>query len=189
MKVKIEGKVYVAKEDDINTDLIIPARYLNTSDPRELAKHAMEDLDPARHPIPFLNPDGSCDYKILITGKNFGCGSSREHAVWALAAAGIEAVIAPAPVPFARIFYRNCVNEGGVIPLEYDQKDGRLTELLTTGENVTLDMSEEPPFVIRTDGIGFPLKPFTGIAREIIDAGGLTAYNKKRLASTPGNSL
>lgn len=182
MKVKIQGKVYVAKEDDINTDLIIPARYLNTSDPEELRKHAMEDLDPARHPIPFLNPDGSCDYTFIVPGKNFGCGSSREHAVWALA--GIEAVIAPSPVPFARIFYRNCVNEGGVLPLEYSsvgKGGGKLTNILETGEDLTLDMNEETPFLIRMDGTKFPLNPFTGIAREIMDAGGLTKYNKARL--------
>jgi 3-isopropylmalate/(R)-2-methylmalate dehydratase small subunit len=182
MKLTIEGKVYVAREDDINTDLIIPARYLNTSDPKELAKHAMEDLDPKRHQIPFLNRDGSCDYKILITGKNFGCGSSREHAVWALAAAGIEAVIAPSPVPFARIFYRNCINEGGVLPLECDES-GKLGDYLKTGESISIDMSEERPVLTRANEAKMLLRPFTGIAREIMDAGGLTAYNKRKLTS------
>lgn len=178
MNFDLVGKVYVAGEDDINTDLIIPARYLNTSDPEELAKHAMEDLDPKRHPIPFLTGEGEEPYRILIPGKNFGCGSSREHAVWSLATAGLVTVVAPSPVPFARIFYRNCINEGGLVPLE---SEVRLCDMLKTGERIGIDMRPENPVLTREDGYEFFLKPFTGIAREIMDAGGLTKYNQQRL--------
>ena len=88
--------------DDINTDEIIPARYLNTSEPSELAKHVMEDADPEF-------PEKVQEGDIIVAGKNFGCGSSREHAPIAIKAAGVSAVIAKS---FARIFYRNAINIG-----------------------------------------------------------------------------
>ena len=100
-KVIITGKIYKF-EDDVNTDEIIPARYLNTSDPKELASHVMEDADP-QFPEKVRKGD------IIAAGKNFGCGSSREHAPIAIRAAGITCVIAES---FARIFYRNAFNIG-----------------------------------------------------------------------------
>ncbi|MDD5066777.1 MAG: 3-isopropylmalate dehydratase small subunit, partial [bacterium] len=98
---KIKGKVWKFGEN-VNTDEIIPARYLNTSDPKELARHCMEDADPQ-----FPEKHGQGD--IMVAGKNFGCGSSREHAPIAIKACGISAVVADS---FARIFFRNAVNIG-----------------------------------------------------------------------------
>lgn len=133
MKTRMQGRVYVV-ENNIDTDVIIPARYMNTMDPAVLRKHAMEDLDPKQYPVPFLNPDGSCNYNIIIAGKNFGCGSSREHAPIALRAAGVEAVVA---LSFARIFYRNCVNGGHLLPLESTLD---LTDVFKTGDEVEINL-------------------------------------------------
>ncbi len=97
----ISGSAQIFARDDIDTDLIIPAKYLTSSDSAELAAHALEALGGAK-----LN---SAENPIVIAGKNFGCGSSREHAVWALVGAGVQAVIAES---FARIFFRNSINFG-----------------------------------------------------------------------------
>ena len=98
----MKGNAFVYKRNHINTDEIIPARYLTTDKENELAKHAMEDLDKS-----FVKKVKKGDF--IVAGENFGCGSSREHAVWALRGAGIKAVIADS---FARIFFRNCINNG-----------------------------------------------------------------------------
>ena len=98
----MKGKAHVYKRSHINTDEIVPARYLVTDDERELALHAMEDIDPG-----FVKLVKKGD--IIVAGRDFGCGSSREHAVWALRGAGVSCVIAES---FARIFYRNAVNNG-----------------------------------------------------------------------------
>ncbi len=98
----MKGIAHVYKKDDINTDEILPARYLNTDDEKELAKHAMEDLDKS-----FVKKVKKGDF--VVAGENFGCGSSREHAIWALRGSGIKAVIADS---FARIFFRNAINNG-----------------------------------------------------------------------------
>ena len=100
----IEGKVIKYSRENINTDEIIPARYLNTSDPDQLASHCMEDLDKN-----FIEKKKGINAEILITGANMGCGSSREHAPIAIKHAGIKAVIAPS---YARIFFRNSINMG-----------------------------------------------------------------------------
>jgi len=177
MRTELRGKVYVIG-NNIDTDAIIPARYLNTMDPAVLGKHAMEDLDPRKYPIPFLSKDGTCSYGVVIAGKNFGCGSSREHAPIALHAAGIDAVIAGS---FARIFYRNAVNGGIVLPLESTLD---LSESFRTGDEAKIELSGSP--VISNEshnergGRAYPLMQFGPVA-EIIEAGGLTAYNKKRL--------
>jgi len=171
----IRGKVYVVR-DNIDTDVIIPARYLTSMDPKTLAKHAMEDLDPKYYPIPFLNKDGTCDYKLIIAGNNFGCGSSREHAPIALSAAGIEAVVAQS---FARIYYRNSVNGGIILPLESTLY---LPDSVKTGDEVEIDLRGSPVISLPSNQQTFPIKSF-GPVKEIIEAGGLTAYNKKRLVS------
>jgi 3-isopropylmalate/(R)-2-methylmalate dehydratase small subunit len=177
MAEKITGKVYVVK-DDIDTDVIIPARYLTTMDMKELAKHAMEDLP--KEYSPFLNKDKSCDYKIIIAGKNFGCGSSREHAPIALKGAGIEAVVAPS---FARIYYRNSVNGGIILPLESADD---LTGFFRTGDEAEIEMHASGPMISNlscadeNEGRLYGIKAF-GPVKEIIDAGGLTNYNKKKL--------
>ena len=179
MKDIIKGRVYVVG-DDINTDVIIPARYLTTMDPKELAKHAMEDLDPKQYSVPFLNSDGSCDYQIIVAGKNFGCGSSREHAPIALAAAGIEAVVASS---FARIYYRNSVNGGIILPLESTTD---LTDKFKTGDlgEIEFDITDLAGATAisneNRENETFIIKDFGPVAN-IIEAGGLTNYNKKKL--------
>ncbi len=166
--------MYVVK-DNLDTDVIIPARYLTTMDPQTLAKHAMEDLDPKEYPVPFLNKDGTCDYKIIVAGKNFGCGSSREHAPIALHSAGIEAVVAAS---FARIYYRNSVNGGIILPLESEED---LTDKIETGYIIEINLSEN---IINNlaapEGGKYRFKPF-GPVKDIIEAGGLTEYNLKKL--------
>lgn len=178
MDKKISGKVYVVGRD-IDTDLIIPARHLNDPNPSYLAKHAMEALDPKKYPIPFLNKDGTCDYRIIIAGSNFGCGSSREHAPIALAAAGIQAVIAPT---FARIYYRNSINGGArIFPIE-SIKD--LTNVVQTGDNITINLEAKMVYMdvleMGADGQAIGKVRDFGPVADIIEAGGLTAYNKKR---------
>ena len=179
MRDVIKGKAYVVG-DNIDTDMIIPARYLNTMDPNELKLHAMEDLDPERHPVPFLK-EGKSDYKVIVASNNFGCGSSREHAPIALAAAGVEAVVAPS---FARIYYRNSVNGGIILPLESTEDLTTLvrvvdqTPLINTGDEVEIRLSERP--TIHVHGQEYTLRPF-GPVKDIIEAGGLTAYNKRKL--------
>ena len=172
MTEKITGKVYVVN-DNIDTDVIIPARYLTTMDVKELAKHAMEDL-PKEYP-PFLNKDGTCDYKIIIAGKNFGCGSSREHAPIALRGAGIEAVVASS---FARIYYRNSVNGGIILPLE---SADNLADKFKTGDGVEIEMLSAGPIISNiSNQEKFGIKSFGPVA-DIIEAGGLTNYNKMKL--------
>ncbi len=145
--------------DNIDTDLIIAARYLNTSNPTELAKHAMEDADPE-----FVNKIKVDD--IIVAGENFGCGSSREHAPVALKAAGISCVIAKS---FARIFYRNAFNTGLAI-LEVPESDkiaegDELVVDMTGGKVKNLTKAEEYGFVA--------IPPFM---MELVDAGGLINY-------------
>lgn len=167
---KIKGKAYVLG-DDINTDLIIPARYMQSYDPKELSKHALEDLDPKEYPVKFVDRDGKSEYKIIIAGKNFGCGSSREHAPVALNAAGIEAVIAKT---FARIYYRNSINGGRKIyPLETEID---LSSEFSTGDEVELD-AETGNLRNITKGREYVIRPISGTAKEIIEAGGLIEYN------------
>lgn len=170
----IRGRVYVVG-DDINTDLIIPARYLTSMDPKDLGPHAMEDLDPKEYPLPFLNEDGTCDYNIIVARKNFGCGSSREHAPIALHAAGIKAVVATS---FARIYYRNSVNGGIILPLESALD---LTALFSTGDEAEIGLLGSPYILNHNhEGRLFPIRDF-GPVKNIIEAGGLTAHNQKRL--------
>jgi len=163
----IKGQVFVVG-DNIDTDQIIPARYLNTMNPQELAKNVMDDLDPKYGK--FINSDGSCNYTIIIAGKNFGCGSSREHAPIALEAAGIKAVTASS---FARIYYRNSINGGRAIyPLETAED---LSSVIKTGAEVEIDLEN---FILKYNKKEYQLKDF-GMLKDIIKAGGLTAYNKK----------
>jgi 3-isopropylmalate/(R)-2-methylmalate dehydratase small subunit len=151
---------------DVDTDVIIPARYLNTNDPVELAQHAMEDIDAG-----FVQRVRSGD--VIVAGENFGCGSSREHAPVAIKASGVSCVVAAS---FARIFYRNAFNTGlpiVVCPqaareveagdrLRVDVVDGKVEDL-TTGKTYAADAY--PPFM-----------------RELVESGGLLPYVKKRLA-------
>lgn len=159
----IEGKVWNFGKD-IDTDLIIAARYLNTSVPEELAKHVMEDADPE-----FVNKMKAGD--IIVAGDNFGCGSSREHAPIALKAAGVAAIIAPT---FARIFYRNAFNMG--LPIFELTESAEILE----GQSVKVDMGAGTITNLTTSKTYkfIPIPPFM---QELIAAGGLMNFAKKEL--------
>ncbi len=152
--------------DNVDTDLIIAARYLNTSEPSELAKHVMEDADPE-----FVSKMEPGD--IIVAGENFGCGSSREHAPIALKAAGIAAVIAPT---FARIFYRNAFNMG--LPIFELPEAAEINE----GDIVRIDM-EKGEVIDETTGKSYKFVPIPEFMQELVDAGGLIQYAKKELAA------
>ena len=150
--------------DDINTDLIIPARYLNVSDPDELAAHCMEDED-----IDFVKKISRGD--IIVAGKNFGCGSSREHAPICIKAAGIYCVIAKS---FARIFFRNAFNIG--LPIfEIDEIDR-----IDDGDELKID-SDRGLIENVTKNEAYKTEPFPPFMQELIESGGLMEMVKKKL--------
>ncbi len=159
----LEGKVWNFGKD-IDTDLIIAARYLNTSVPEELAKHVMEDADPE-----FVNKMEPGD--IIVAGENFGCGSSREHAPIALKAAGVAAVIAPT---FARIFYRNAFNMG--LPIFELPQSSEIKE----GERVKIDMDAGTITNIST-GKTYNFTPIPPFMQELIAAGGLMKFAENEI--------
>jgi len=181
MKDKIFGKVYVVG-DNIDTDQIIPAKFLvfNTHSPDErrlYGKFAMSGVPEEKSGLPtggirFIK-DGEfeSEFKIIIAGKNFGCGSSREHAPFALQVAGVTAVVAQS---YARIFYRNCVDGAFVIPFESVEN---IFERFVTGEEVEIDIREKVIRRLSTDET-FELRSL-GDAADIIEAGGLFAYARK----------
>lgn len=142
---------------DIDTDVIIPARYLTTSEPSELAKRCLEDLD-----VEFVNNVKSGD--IIVAEENFGCGSSREHAPIAIKAAGVDAVIAKS---FARIFYRNSINTGLAI-LECPEA----VDAIKNGDVVSVD-TETGTITDETTGESFTAQPFPPFIADIIEQGGL----------------
>lgn len=158
---KIEGKVWTFG-DNIDTDLIIAARYLNTSDPKELALHVMEDADPE-----FVNKISKGD--IIVAGENFGCGSSREHAPIALKAAGISAVVAKS---FARIFYRNAFNMG--LPIFELEESSNINEK----DEIEIDL-ENGKITNKTDGKVYEFTPIPPFMQELVASGGLMNYAKK----------
>jgi len=164
--MKLKGTVHKYGAD-VNTDVIIPARYLNVSEPAELALHCMEDLD--RDFVTRVKPGD-----IIVASTNFGCGSSREHAPLAIKAAGISCVIAKS---FARIFYRNSMNIGLPLlecPEAVEGTDsGDLVEVeLTTGEIRNL-----------TRKAVYQAKPYPEFMLELMNSGGLIEYTRKRLES------
>ena len=161
----MQGKVWKFG-DNIDTDLIIAARYLNTSDAGELAKHVMEDADPD-----FTGKMQEGD--IIVAGENFGCGSSREHAPIALKAAGISAVIAPT---FARIFYRNAFNMG--LPIFEVEEADEIEE----GDVVRVDMDAGEVINV-TQAKRYVFTPIPEFMQELVDAGGLIAFAKNEIAS------
>lgn len=166
--MELKGKVHKFG-DDVNTDEIIPARYLNTSDPAELAKHAMEDADPE-----FVLKMKSGD--VIIAGKNFGCGSSREHAPVALKAAGIAAVIAGS---FARIFYRNSFNMG--LPI---LESAEAAAALKDGQEISVDLDTGVITDLNT-GKKYASQPIPPFMQELLADGGLMAHLKKHLEVKP----
>ncbi|HIR01111.1 MAG TPA: 3-isopropylmalate dehydratase small subunit [Candidatus Aveggerthella stercoripullorum] len=152
---------------DIDTDVIIPARYLNTSDPAELAKHCLEDLD--KDFVAKVQPGD-----ILVAEENFGCGSSREHAPICIKAAGVSCVIAKS---FARIFYRNSINIG--LPI---MECPEAVDAIKQGDMVKVD-ADAGTITDETTGETFQAHPFPPFIREIIEKGGLVARTREILAA------
>jgi len=161
--VKLTGKAWKFG-DDVNTDEIIPARYLNVSDAFELAAHCMEDIDPD-----FMKKISKGD--IIVADKNFGCGSSREHAPLAIKTAGISCVIAKS---FARIFYRNSINIGLPI-LECAEAASKISE----GDQIEIDLSSGI-IINLTKKETYKAQPFPEFMQKIISAGGLMNYVTSR---------
>jgi len=157
-------KVHVY-DDDVNTDVIYPGRYLDVYDPQQMAKYCMEDID-----LEFK--DRVAEGDVVVAGRNFGCGSSREQAVLCLRYAGVKAVVAGS---FARIFFRNCINQG-MPAIECP----RAREAFETGDEVELDMTAG---VLRnlTKGTEVAFKPLPPFLMEIIGDGGLVPHLKRRL--------
>ncbi len=160
----IKGRVWKFG-NDINTDEIIPARYLITTDPKKLAEHVMEDADPE---FPKKVKEGD----IIVAGKNFGCGSSREHAPLAIKGANIGAIIAES---FARIFYRNAINLGLTII-----ESPEASREIENGDIVEIDLDKG---IIKnlTKGKEYKFRPLPEDLKKIFEAGGLMEYAKDRL--------
>ncbi len=184
MEKIIEGKAFVLG-DNVDTDQIIPAEYLSynpsiKSERKMFGRYALSGVpkETSGLPdggIPFvdMSDENNCqsEYSIIIAGKNFGCGSSREHAPLALAEAGVKAVVANF---YARIFFRNSVNGGYLVPLETDEE---IYKSVKTGDIVKIDI-EQSTLTNTADGKVYKLKPLGDVA-EIIEAGGLFEYAKK----------
>jgi 3-isopropylmalate/(R)-2-methylmalate dehydratase small subunit len=160
--MKLKGKVHKFG-DNINTDEIIPARYLNTIDPDILSAHCMEDADPE-----FVKHVQKGD--IMVAGANFGCGSSREHAPISIKAAGVSCVIAES---FARIFYRNAINIG--LPI-LENKD--LQKDVQDGDTIEIDLAHGRIYDIKRDKV-YATQAFPEFMQKIVSAGGLMKYIKK----------
>ena len=148
-------KIHFYKRDNINTDEIIPARYLNCDNEAELAEHAMEDIDEN-----FVENVQQGDF--IIAGKDFGCGSSREHAIWALRGAGVKGVIVKS---FARIFYRNAINNG-FLAIECKE----ISDNLKTGDEIEINL-EQGFFTI--NGKKYNFSPIPGFVKKMMEKGGL----------------
>jgi 3-isopropylmalate/(R)-2-methylmalate dehydratase small subunit len=162
--MKIRQKV-IKYGDNVDTDVIIPARYLNTTDEAELASHCFEDLD-SDFPLKVQ------ERKIIVGGENFGCGSSREHAPISIKASGIQVVIAPS---FARIFYRNAINIG--LPVLVTGA----AENIQDGDELEIDLDNG---IIKdiTTGSTYEMPPLPDFIQEVIAGGGYIEYTKKQLA-------
>ena len=160
--MKVSGKSH-KYGDNVDTDVIIPARYLNTPNAKELAAHCMEDIDAAFATT--VKPG-----EIMVAGKNFGCGSSREHAPLAIKTCGVACVIAST---FARIFYRNALNIGLPI-LECPEA----AQAIQAGDVVSVDF-DTGLIVDETTGKSFQGEPFPPFMQELIAAGGLAAYRRR----------
>lgn len=158
----MKGDVIKYQRDNIDTDVIIPGPYLKIHDYNELAKHAMEGLDKDFH-------SKVKEGDFIVTGRNFGCGSSREHAPIALAYSGIKAVLA---LSFARIFYRNAVDGAFLLPIEIDEST---YNNISDGDSLEIDISKnEIKNLIKNQT--YTMKPFSELIGKIIAAGGLFNY-------------
>lgn len=160
----LRGKVHKYNKDNIDTDVIIPGPYLKIHDHKELGKHAMEGLDPN-----FSQKIDEGDF--LLTGKNFGCGSSREHAPIALHQVGIRAILSPS---FARIFYRNAVDGGYLLPIEIDSS---VIDKISDNDELEIDLDNNRIVNLTSSEI-FKIKPFPEIISKIVKAGGLLYFKE-----------
>ena len=175
-KSVFEGPVYVVR-DNIDTDQIIPAQFLALvptipDEYEKLGSHAMAGLPESLYPNRFVK-EGQLDssYAIVVAGRNFGCGSSREHAPIALGSAGCRVVLAES---FARIFFRKSVATGELYPCELT---GRLCDVLKTGDIVTVDLDAQTA-TVKSSGLVIQIKPL-GDVRPVVDAGGLFNYARR----------
>lgn len=166
--MKVTGRVF-KYGDNVDTDVIIPARYLNSADPEHLRQHCMEDIDKD-----FASEVRAGD--IMVCGKNFGCGSSREHAPVAIKASGISLVIAS---DFARIFYRNAINVGLAI-LECPEASSGIS----SGDIIEADF-DTGIILNKTKGETYQAKPFPDFIKNIISSGGLVGYTRSELGKDP----
>ena len=162
MNKTLRGKAHKYERDNIDTDVIIPGPYLKIHDHKELAKHAMEGIDPK-----FPEKVSAGDF--VVAGANFGCGSSREHAPIALSQTGIRAILAPS---FARIFYRNAVDGGYLLPIEVDRKT---ISQISDGDVLEIDLSRNR-IANATKNAEYPMKPFPELIAKIVEAGGLVNF-------------
>jgi len=176
MQSVFTGPVYVVR-DNIDTDQIIPAQFLNlvptiAEEYEKLGSYALFGLSEAQYPVRFVR-EGKLDsaYPIVVGGRNFGCGSSREHAPIALGSAGCRIVLAES---FARIFFRNCVATGELYPCE---SVVRLCDVLKTGDVVTVDLDAQT-VTVQATGRAYSFKPL-GDVRPVVDAGGLFNFARK----------
>ena len=158
----MKGKVIKYEQDNIDTDVILPGPYLKLHEHAELAEHAMEGLDPDFH-------SKVKNANIIVTGNNFGCGSSREHAPIALSASGIEAILA---LSFARIFYRNSVDGAYLLPIEIDEQT---YSSISENDELEIDTSKNEIKNI-TKNQSYSMKPFPDLIGKIISAGGIFKY-------------
>jgi 3-isopropylmalate/(R)-2-methylmalate dehydratase small subunit len=158
----LKGRVHKYDRDNIDTDVIIPGPYLKIHDHKELAKHALEGLDP-KFPEKVQQGD------FLLAGSNFGCGSSREHAPIALSQTGIKAIIAPT---FARIFYRNAVDGGYLLPIEID---AATVKKVADRDELEIDLAKNT-ITNLTKNEQYSMKPFPELIAKIVEAGGLMKY-------------
>jgi 3-isopropylmalate/(R)-2-methylmalate dehydratase small subunit len=162
--MNLKGTVHKYDKDNIDTDVILPGPYLKIHDHDELSKHAMEGID-----NDFSKKVSKGDF--ILAGNNFGCGSSREHAPIALSHSGISAVLAPS---FARIFYRNCVDGGYLLPLEIETST---LEQISDNDMLEIDIEKNQIHDI-TNGKNFSISPFPPLIKKIIDSGGLMYYKE-----------
>lgn len=162
MNRMLKGTAHKYSMKNIDTDVIIPGPYLKIHDHTELAKHAMEGIDP-KFPEKVLQGD------FLVTGNNFGCGSSREHAPIALSQTGIKAILAPS---FARIFYRNAVDGGYLLPIEIDEST---VEKISDRDELEINL-EQNRITNLTKKEQYPMKPFPELIAKIVEAGGLMNF-------------
>lgn len=162
MNKTLKGRVHKYDRHNIDTDVIIPGPYLKIHDHKELAKHAMEGIDPKF-------PEKVSEGDFLVAGNNFGCGSSREHAPIALSHTGIKAILAPS---FARIFYRNAVDGGYLLPIEVDEQTFK-----KISDRDQLEINLEKNLITNlTKEEQYKMKPFPELIAKIVEAGGLMNF-------------